>query len=159
MRTKGLTRLVVFAVLCAALTGLVVWHGSLSYDPSENRFPGGSEFTAGALQEGDRIETGGEVLSADRDIATVSIYGEPVPVYTDARTLEPGDQVWLYGTVGSDGSIDAMESIVRDPWELTYMYGVSVVAAVLIAGRFVRDWRFSRERWGFEPRFRGGRRD
>ncbi|RQG89231.1 hypothetical protein EA462_12770 [Natrarchaeobius halalkaliphilus] len=40
----------------------------------------------------------------------------------------------------------------REPWERYYMYGISGVAGIWVASRFVLGWRFDRERVAFVPR-------
>ena len=152
-------RVLAILVLCALLVGLFVWHGTLEPDPSENRFPENGALAAGELDVGDRVVIGGRIDAIESDSMTVTLHGveSTVTVENVDEPGEPGENVWLYGTVRSAETVDAERAVVRAPWETTYMYAVSILAAVWVLGRFLREWRFDREAWGFVPR-RGGRR-
>ncbi|MHC3439802.1 hypothetical protein ACYJ1Y_17350 [Natrialbaceae archaeon A-gly3] len=75
---------------------------------------------------------------------------------TDAPDAEVDQEVLLFGTIepseSADASLEADDAIVRDSWETTYMYAVSIVAALWVVVRAVRHWRFDADSFGVVPR-------
>jgi hypothetical protein len=67
-------------------------------------------------------------------------------------TLADGDHIALFGTVHPDHTIAAHNAIVRNPWEMQYMYAISLVGGVWILGRLLNGWKITREKLAFIPR-------
>ena len=153
-KTEMKRRVLAILVLCGVLVGLFVWHGTLGPEPAENRFPGNGELAAGELDEGDRVVIAGRIDAVEPDTMEVTLHGveRTITVENVGEPGDPGKNVWLYGTVRSAETVDAERAIVRAPWETTYMYAVSILAAAWVLGRFLRGWRFDREELGFVPR-------
>jgi len=104
---------------------------------------------------GETVEFEGTVSQSGPVVVGIEVDGERHQVrVANAPDVEPGDVLVLVGTVQSDGVIDANRnrSIVLDPWELQYLYAISVLGAVLVAARIANQWRFDRGRLYFEPR-------
>lgn len=157
MRTA--LRLGLVFVLLAALFGLFVAHGALEPDPADNRFPGNEELVDGTLDSGDRVVISGEIVDREQGETVVEL-----EVNDDLYRIvvmglgggEPGDDAWVYGTAAGERAVDAERSIVRETWEIVYMYAISLVAGFWVLARFLRGWRFDRDEWGFLPRDRDG---
>ena len=154
-------RVLAIFVLCALLVGLFVWHGTLEPEPAENRFPENGALVAGELDEGDQVVISGRIDAVESDTMDLTLHGVDgtATVENVDETGEPGENIWLYGTVRPEETVDTERAVVRAPWEAVYMYAISVLAAVWVLVRFLREWRFDREEWGFLPREeRGDRR-
>lgn len=157
MRTA--VRVGVVLVLLAALFGLFVAHGTLEPDPADNRFPGNEEIVSGSLGSGDKVVISGEIVDRDQGETVVELEVNDEfhrVVVTGFDDGEPGDDAWVYGTVAGERAVDTERSIVREPWEIVYMYAISLVAGFWVLARFLRGWRFDRDEWGFLPRDRDG---
>jgi hypothetical protein len=103
---------------------------------------------------GERVQVAGPVVDTDpvridNDGIVLTVVGvESV----SKEPTERGDNLVVYGTVDSDRTITAHDVVVRSPWEFQYLYGISLVGALWVVGRFLRGWRFSVGRLAFEPR-------
>lgn len=150
-------RVLAILVLCALLAGLFVWYGTLGPDPAENRFPSNGALATGHLEAGDRVVIAGEIEAVESDSMRVALYGVDgsVSVVNADEVGEPGEDVWLSGTVRPGDTVDAERAVVRAPWEITYMYAISILAVAWVLVRFVRGWRLDREELGFVPRTDG----
>ncbi|MFP9191265.1 hypothetical protein ACLI4Q_06330 [Natrialbaceae archaeon A-CW1-1] len=49
------------------------------------------------------------------------------------------------------GTLEAHDGVVRDQWETTYMYAVSILAALWVLARGLRHWRPDSRRLFFVP--------
>lgn len=103
---------------------------------------------------GEPIEVGGPIVATDPiqiedegQLFTI----EGVTDHTDTTPTE-GDQLIVYGTATDEQTIHADALIHRQPWELQYMYAVSLIAGLWVLIRFLRGWRLDRTTFGFEPR-------
>ncbi|WP_426962291.1 hypothetical protein [Haloparvum alkalitolerans] len=72
----------------------------------------------------------------------------------NAPPVAEGQNVIVAGELTDDGTlqVDPDRAIVREPWEVLYMYGISTFAALLIAGRGINGWTVDRETWSVVPR-------
>lgn len=106
---------------------------------------------------GEAILTGGTAVGDDR------VHLEPEDtelVVTLERTdgeppdLEPGADVTLYGEIGPDETIvvDPDHLATRMPWEVYYMYAISLLGAVITTVFALNYWRFDRRAFVLEPR-------
>jgi hypothetical protein len=106
---------------------------------------------------GDRAQVAGAVV--DTDPVRIDHEGVVLTVIgAESSTDEPierGDRLVVYGTVDPDRTITAHDVVVRSPWEFQYLYGVSLLGALWVLGRFLRGWRVDIGRLAFEPRQAG----
>lgn len=168
------TRALLIGLLLTVLLGQFVWHGTLAADPADNRFPDNDELAADHLSPGDRVVIAGSTHAVGPESVAIDLYGQPEMI-VDGGQLEGdpavGEDVWLYGTLTATDPETATESetelqsadqeasyvvethyaIVRAPWEITYLYGVSALAGLWVLVRFLRGWRIDWEAWGFVP--------
>ena len=152
------------ALLVLVLAGLLVWGGTLSPADAQRDFP--SEDDVGPNRDayvGERVTLSGTVVETNPVIITVE-YGTGESfraTLADAdQSVSEGDQVSAFGTLESPSKLVAERVIVREPWELWYMYGVSFLGGLWVLVRTLRRWRFDAERLAFVPRERplwGGR--
>jgi hypothetical protein len=149
-----LSRVALAVGLALLLGGLCVGYGTLQPDPAEHRYPGNDALAAGHLVTGDRVVLSGTVRAVTADRVALDLkHGESrVSLRGFDREVGRGDDVWLYGVVRSDGSVAVERAVVRDPWEIAYLYAVSLVGALLTLGRALRTWRVDRDRYRFVPR-------
>ena len=104
---------------------------------------------------GEQIEVSGVVVSLDPvqiDIGHAD--GSTGFVVENAPDVDVGQQLTVAGVLVDERTVDAdrERTVVRDTWELQYMYAISVLAAVLVAGRIANEWRFRSRDVLFEPR-------
>lgn len=149
------TRLVAAGIWLLLLGGLFVAHGTIDHGDATNRYPtNGDLYESGDALEGDRVVLGGTIADVDPVVFEGDAYGDTVRVTLVGldRDVSPGDDVWLLATVESGDSVAVERAIVREPWEIRYMYVVSVVAGLWVLGRFLRGWRFDPREIAFVPR-------
>lgn len=104
---------------------------------------------------GDGVETGGVVIATDPVIIEVTdgTATRRIPV-ENAPDVAVGQDIVVDGTLTTDGTLvaDRDRTVVREPWETTYMYAVSVLGALFVALRIVDGWRFDPGAVAFSPR-------
>ncbi|WP_248896704.1 hypothetical protein [Haloplanus halobius] len=150
---------IAIALLLALLGGLCVQYGALTPAPESHRYPGNGHVASGDVAPGDRVVLAGTVRSVDGERAIIELDDGPPIVVRELRdgavgdaTPTPGDDVWFAGVVRPDGSVTVERALVRAPWEITYLYSVSALGALLLLVRFVRTWRFDTDHVRFVPR-------
>jgi hypothetical protein len=148
------SRAVVVAGLAVLLVGLCVGYGALPADPAEHRYPGNGALAAGDLGAGERVVLSGTVriVGSDRVVLGLRGDGSRVTLRGLGGDPAPGDDVWLYGSVRADGDVAVERAVVRAPWEIAYLYAVSLVGGLLTLHRVRRTWRFDRDRCLLVPR-------
>jgi hypothetical protein len=143
-------------VLLAVLGGLLVAAGTQTPNPALNDYPGAGDVGADpGAYAGQKVALGGTVVNADpvrievehgiAETFTVTVTGVRRPVTT-------GDNVKAFGTLEEADTLSADRVVVREPWELWYMYAVSFVAGLWVLLRTVRRWQFDGDRLAFVPR-------
>jgi hypothetical protein len=146
-------RAVGIALLLVVLFGLFVWMGTTEPYPD---YPDTEDLAEDyEAHVGEYAEADGTVVATDPVVieddhpsnGTVEFVVRDVD-----ESVEPGQEFEVFGVVEPDHTIRAEETVVRDQWEFTYMYAVSILAAVWVFTRFVRQWRFDRDAYGFVPR-------
>ena len=116
---------------------------------------------------GEQVELSGDVIEPDPvRIRVEHDDGQSEFTITNAPDTTEGQQLTLVGTLTTPDTIEADRdrSFTRDPWEIQYMYVISILGAALVAARISNEWRFNRQAFQFEPRkqtlldrYRGGR--
>lgn len=156
-------RVLLALVLVVALAGLLVWYGALpSSDPATNHYPDEDHVAPNPdAFVGQSVVLGGHVVATDPVVIEIThdgttseftIQNANEALQTSGAPLEPGDRVTAFGTLTDASTLEAERSLTREPWELQYMYVVSVLGGLWVAGRFVQGWRFDRGRLAFVPR-------
>lgn len=150
------TRALGVVVLCCVLATLFVGYGATSPDPERNDYANEDllldDYDAAV---GERVEVSGTVASADPVVMTVEDpTGEPLElrVTNVDEPVADGESLRVFGTVEPDATIEAERTLVREPWESTYMYAVSLLGGTWVLVRFVRGWRLDTDEWAFVPR-------
>ncbi|AZH25542.1 hypothetical protein [Haloplanus aerogenes] len=154
---RSVRRGVAIAACCTLLLVLLVGYGTLTPDPATGRFPSNGAVAAGTVDTGDRVVVAGTARGDTTEGTVVDLDGGP-RVVVRGLDAAPGADVWLYG-IYRDGSIRNVRAIVRAPWEITYLYAVSLLGGLLTLGRVVRTWRVDTDRWQVVPRDRGEESD
>jgi hypothetical protein len=152
------------ALLILVLAGLLVWAGTLSPADARRDFP--SEDEVGPNRDayvGERVTLSGTVVGTDPPVVDVE-YGTGESfraTLADAdQSVSAGDRVSAFGRLEPSSTLVVERVIVREPWELWYMYGVSFLGGLWVLVRTLRRWRFDAEQLAFVPRERplwGGR--
>jgi|APHM01.1.fsa_nt_gi hypothetical protein len=103
---------------------------------------------------GDETYFWAEVTAVESDRIRVDNYAIDVWVYTDDPPpgLSPGDIVQVAGTVRSDHRIDASRVVASPRANRRYMFAVSGLAALLVAGLTLRHWRVDLRTLTVRPR-------
>ncbi|QCC46844.1 hypothetical protein DV707_03705 [Halobellus limi] len=151
-RIAPVRRLPTLLVLCVALIALVVgfglqFNGSDAYpDPEaiDDEYPS---------HVGERVHLWGEVVETGD--GTVVLAADPLRFAVSdppPRAVDPGDSVQVYGTLRPDRRMETTAYDVQSTGRIGYMYGVSVLGALLAAAGFLRRWRVDRSGWRFVPR-------
>lgn len=93
---------------------------------------------------GEQVEVGGPVIGLNplrikaeygpRELELVILNANPRP--------EIGQHLRVFGRVLKDDTISADTYVVREDWELWYVYGISLVGGIWVLSRFINGWRF-----------------
>lgn len=144
--------------LCALFVlGGGAWPASPHVEPSEEDLHRNYD-----AYVGETVEIGGSVVETDPVVVRVSY---DTGVYDEASfrlelrgdlQAQVGDDVSVSGELRPDRAVavDADRALVRQPWELGYMYAISVLGVLLVAARFVDRWRIRPRRLQVVPRER-----
>lgn len=142
--------------LLLALAASLVAFGAVAPDPSANTFPGNDEVVADpAAHVNERVVVGGTVVGTDPVVVRlengVGVH-EVTVTGLDRTDVSTGDRLSAFGSLSGTDAVEAERSIVRAPWELAYMYGVSFLGGLVVLGRLGLGWRVDGERWVLVPR-------
>ena len=104
---------------------------------------------------GEYVETGGKVITTDPVIIEIGdgTSTQQLPI-VNAPDVRVGQEVIVDGTLTTDGTlvVNPDRAVVREPWETTYMYAISVLAVLVVAGRGIGGWRLDRDTYTVTPR-------
>ena len=152
-------RLLIAVILVALIAGSMVWYGAPpSYDPSMNDFPDEDDVAAAPDEYvGEEVTLGGAVIETDPVVIEIHDESSQTVTLVDANAalvrgnapLEAGDDVTAFGTLTDDTTLDVERALTREPWEVSYMYVISFLGGLWVAGRFFQGWRFDRTRLAF----------
>ena len=147
------------AALCALFAAIGValaTHGAAEAQPDPDRhdYPDDDHLVAEYDRYvGSDVVVSGRIESTEPTVLRIeSGAGEEMRLTLTGAEFERGDNVWLYGTARPDRTVAVESAVVRDDWELWYMYAVSALGGLVALGRFVDGWRLDRRRLAFEPR-------
>ncbi|WP_440771731.1 DNA-binding protein [Natronorubrum sp. DTA28] len=152
-------RLVVVALLFAALLGLCVHYGG-TYDDNWPHPTGdqlGEEYDAYA---GERVLLFGSVQSVDGETIVIHVTDSADEVAAELEidgvdnSVASGGTVQVYGVLESDRTMTADETVVvdRDANAFDYKLGTSIVGVLLAIGYFARHWTVNPRTFAVEPR-------
>ena len=149
-------RALAIAVVLAVLVGLFVAAGTQTPNPGLNDYPGEDEVGPDpGTYVGQQVSLDGRVLGTDPIRIEVE-YGTgetfAVTVTGVDRTVSAGDHLNAFGTLEAEGRLSADRVVVREPWELWYMYAMSFVGGLWVVARTVRRWRVDADRLAVVPR-------
>lgn len=147
-------RVIALAAILAALVGCFVLYGALEPDPNRHAYPGGDDIAVDAdAFLGERVSVGGTVVDTDPVVIAVG-HDRGTDEYTveNAPSVEVGQELRVFATLESEHTLLAHESLVRDGWELAYMYAISIVAALWLLARALSQWRVNVRALRVEPR-------
>ena len=139
-RTRGPA----LALSLVVLVALCIGFGGVKPDPDRNHYPDEEHLAADyEAYVGERVEFAGIAASVDPVVVETEygLDGELSLTVTNVDGVEPGDHVRVFGVVESDRTVRAERAIVRAPWEVGYMYLVSLLAALWVGIRALRFWR------------------
>lgn len=149
--------LCLLALCVLFVLGGAAWPASPHVEPSEEDLDRNYD-----AYVGETVELGGSVVETDPVVVRVSY---DTGVYDEASfrleldgdlQARVGDDVYVTGELRPDRTmaVDADRALVRQPWELGYMYASSVVGVLLVAARFVNGWRLRPRHLQVVPRDR-----
>ena len=149
------SRAVALLVLFALLVGLFVLSGAGEPDPDQHAYPDGDHL---ALEYeryvGEQAGVSGAVVSTDPVVIETGPPGEGIALTVEGveEPVEEGQALRAFGEVQEGQVLAAEETLVREPWELAYMYVVSFLAGLWVLVRLLRGWRIEWNAVGLEPR-------
>lgn len=148
-------RLLALFVLIAVLAGLFIAYGAELNQ--SNTPPYGTEdvVTAPSTVVGERVSTGGTVVETDPLTINVDHDGETTElVLRNPPDAATGDFLTVVGelTAARTLTVRPEPTVVRAPWEVQYMYAISLLGAGLLGLRAVNEWRLDRDELTVEPR-------
>jgi hypothetical protein len=149
-------RALAVVVLLATLGGLFVAAGTQTPNPELNDHPGGDEVGPDPdAYVGQEVSLNGRVVRSDPLRVEVE-YGTGETFRVTVTGVDPavadGDVLNTFGTLEDEGTLAADRVIVREPWEMWYMYLVSFAGGLWVLTRTVRRWRVDRQRLAVVPR-------
>ncbi|MWV40022.1 hypothetical protein [Natrialba sp. INN-245] len=149
-------RLAAIVLLLGVSLGLFVGYGTLEPVPEHNVYPDEDDLAEDADAYVDqRVELGGTAV--DTDPVVIETSHADRYIVDEAPPADVGQQLRVFATLETDGTLEAHETLVRESWEPTYMYAISIVAALWVLGRAIAHWRVDTDDWGVVPR--GGESD
>lgn len=145
----------IIALLLAVGVSFVAF-GTLTPDPAHNAYPGTDQVVSHPdVYVGERVSLSGTVIATDPLVITADSGLENAKftiTNSDHATVSKGDQLTVFGTLTATNTIQAERTVVREPWELTYMYVVSFLGGLLVLARLLRHWRPNLEQHLLVPR-------
>lgn len=90
---------------------------------------------------GERAYLWTDVVAVTDAGVVVETGGREVLITGVTATVEPGDVLQVYGVVESPDRVAADRTVVAEPVGVRYMFAVSTLAALLVAGTVLRHWR------------------
>lgn len=149
---RGLAALLLLAVL----GGLFVAAGADQPRPEVGDYPGDDEVGPNPNSYvGQQVSLGGSVVATEPLVVAVEYgTGETVHVTMTGidRPVSTGDDVTAFGTLTEPRTLAVERAIVREPWELWYMYLVSFVGGAWVLTRTLRRWRVDLDSLAVVPR-------
>ncbi len=149
-------RALAILVLLAVLGGLFVVAGTDRPNPDAGDYPSADEVGPNPdAYVGDPVSLGGRVVATDPVVVAVP-YGTGgtyrARVTGLDRPVSEGDYVTAFGTLSDPSTLAVDRVILREPWEMWYMYLVSFVGGAWVLARILRRWRFDADRLAVVPR-------
>lgn len=150
MRLRSAVRLTLVTVLVLLAGAMCVHYEAVedSHSPyptidqlhsDYSRYVGGTHYFWGVVSE------------TTRDSFTTSYYDMEF-VVSSTRSVERGDVVQVYGTLRPNQRIDAERIVVSDPTGRSYMFAVSILAALLTFTTVARHWTLDGRLLSLTPR-------
>ncbi|SIS07044.1 hypothetical protein [Natronorubrum thiooxidans] len=158
--TDQRSRILAALILVVLLAGCLVWAGTTP-DPLESQYPDETEVTpAPEAYVGEQVVLGGFVVDTDPVVIATraSGYGRFTLVDADDRLqnadgpLAVDDRVTAFGTLEDESTLVVERTTTRETSETAYMYVISAIGGLWVAGRFIRGWRFDWSTLAFVPR-------
>ncbi|WP_252700279.1 Slp family lipoprotein [Natronosalvus vescus] len=160
-------RLFAGILLCCLLAGMMVWAGTTTDDPLEHQYPTDVEVTpTPETYVGEQVVLGGQIVDTDPVVIATRASGYGRFLLVDANdqvqnvdgALETGDHVTVFGTLTDEEALVVEHGLTQNPDDRGYMFLVSILGGLLVAGRFLNGWRFDRKALAFVPRSKAGSR-
>ncbi|MFP9191227.1 hypothetical protein ACLI4Q_06130 [Natrialbaceae archaeon A-CW1-1] len=156
MADSRVIRLLALGLLLGALVGLFIVSGTLEPAPEVNDYPNTDH-----LEESPHTllneQAGVSGLVVATDPVVIQLENGDEYVIEGAPTADVGQGLSVFVTVhepatdSTRGTLEAHDGVARDQWEITYMYVVSIVAALWVIARGLHHWRLDGRRLAFVP--------
>ncbi|QLG27385.1 hypothetical protein HUG10_07410 [Halorarum halophilum] len=144
----------IIALLLAVGVSFVAF-GTVDPNPAQNAYPGTDEVVSYPDEYvGERVSLSGTVVATDPLVITADSGVERARftvTTSDHVTVAEGDQLIVFGTLTATNEVQAERTVVREPWELTYMYVVSFLGGLLVLARLLRHWRPDLDHYALVP--------
>ncbi|TQQ83007.1 hypothetical protein EGH24_06135 [Halonotius terrestris] len=143
-------------LLLGLLFGLSVWHGTLTTNAADGRYPGTEAIAddpTSILNE--EVTVWGTVVDTDPVVIEVEPEGERFELTLTGDAVADvgiGDAVGAHGVLNSPDTIAVTNAVIQSAWELQYLYLVSFLAGLWVLGRFLRGWRLDYSTLTVRPR-------
>ena len=146
-------RLILILVLLAVLFGMFVSAGTMLPDPGMHNYPHTDHVYGNAeMYIGEQVELSGPAVETDPLVIRIGRTAGHVTIVGADQAVDRGQHVSAFGVLSDASTLEADRVLVRDQWEGSYMMAVSVLAAIWVAGRIVRHWRFDFGTFALVPR-------
>lgn len=131
----GLVVLLVVAAAGSTVAYAAEWR-------SHHPYVDGEELAAdGDAHVGEQAYLWTHVVAVTEEGVLVRTEGAEILVTGVESSVSPGDVLQVYGTVEDDRRVAADRTVASDPVGISYMFGISGVAALLVGGTLLRHWR------------------
>lgn len=149
---RGYARVILIVTLVCVLGALLVGAGTIDGNPS---YAGEKDLIVSYNTHiGEKAEIDGQTV--DTDPVRIEIeYGPEtleLVVVNVNEPVETGESLRVFGTVTNDRTVEAETTVVREPWELWYVYGISLVGGFWVLARVANGWRVDRSDLAVIPR-------
>ncbi|MFP9191237.1 hypothetical protein ACLI4Q_06185 [Natrialbaceae archaeon A-CW1-1] len=156
MLDSRVIRLLSLGFVLGALFGLFIFDGALEPAPEINDYPGTDDLEEAPTTLLDE-QASVSALVVATDPITIQLENGDEYVVEGAPEANVGQELSVFVTIHepatdtTPGTLEAHDGVARDQWETTYMYAVSIIAALWILVRSIRHWRLDSRRLVFVP--------
>ena len=154
-------RVIAVVILLLAILGLSVWYGSLEPAPEYHDYPGSGDVANNYSKYiGEKVSVGGKVTDTDPVRVRLTGSGLALTVKNLDSSISQGNHLRIYGVLGEDSTVKAINSVVQPQTGRWYAWITSFLAGLWVLFRIIRYWKIDTGDLSLErrqnPLFGGG---